>query len=123
MYTFKQQKKSASVIPLAILVGAAMGSAIGILFATRKGSESRKWVKDKVGDLKNIFVNDEMKSSDEEQSHQIESFDNTNADNRVKTMHATTAAGLEETTASKAAAMVNHLKHTKQENSHIVEPQ
>ncbi len=123
MYTFKKQKKSASFIPLAILVGAAMGSAIGILFATRKGSESRKWVKDKVGDLKNIFVNDKSDASDKEQSHQTESFDNTNAVNGVKTMHDITAADSEEPTASKAAAMVNHLKHTKQENSHIIEPQ
>lgn len=100
MFSYEKQKKSA-IIPLTVLAGVVIGSVVTLLFAPRKGSSCRQWIRNKAGDVKGLFSNAIL--------------DDLNSDSPIlcPTMHAVKADTTEDSTSSKAAAMVSHLKHTR----------
>ncbi|KAA5532166.1 YtxH domain-containing protein [Taibaiella lutea] len=112
MLKLQQQKRTSSTIPLTVLTGAIVGSAVALLFAPRKGRDFRNDIKGKALELKSRFNNTAIKnsSSDESASH-VDIYNKA-------TMHTAKTNNIkEEPRTSKAAAMVNHLKHSKHPGS------
>jgi len=94
------QKHSQSVIPLTILAGAVLGCTAALLFAPKKGSEARKWINDRLDELKNRATEQKSATSD-----------------HVATMHPVETLNVNNKPSSKAASMVNHLKqHAQNDN-------
>ena len=59
-------KNSASRVFLGFLAGAAVGAALGILFAPAKGEETRKKIKEKINYLEEKFKNELEPLEDED---------------------------------------------------------
>jgi gas vesicle protein len=110
MFSYKKQKKSSAIIPLTVLAGAAIGSAVTLLFAPQKGSGSRQWLKERAKDLKNLFGTAIM--------------EDLNQDKPVlqSNMHAVNPGQGKDTTVTKATAMVSHLKQMRQDSGDHTEP-
>jgi Sec-independent protein translocase protein TatA len=104
MLKLQQQKRTSSTIPLTVLTGAIVGSAVALLFAPKKGSEFRSGIKSKAQELKSRFDNMALKSNDEYESDSYSK----------PTMHPVETDNMKkEPRTTKAAAMVSHLKHSK----------
>ena len=121
MFTINNEKKSPAIIPLTVLAGAVIGSAITLLLAPKKGSESRKWLMDKTKDLRSLFGNAFMESMHEDQTSLQSSKEAINAPEK-NTMHAVRGNRKNEEHLSKTDAIVNRLKHTKQDHNGRPEP-
>lgn len=66
-------KEGNSRIVLGLLAGAAIGSLLGVLFAPDKGSETRKKIRKKAGDLKDVAL-DKYETLSERAKYEIESL-------------------------------------------------
>lgn len=66
-------KEGNSRIVLGLLAGAAIGSLLGVLFAPDKGSETRKKIRKKAEDLKDVAL-DKYETLSERAKYEIESL-------------------------------------------------
>lgn len=104
MFKFPQRNRTSANLPLIALSGAIIGSAAALLFTPKKGSDLRNGIKDAANKLRphNNSKNEPVMQSD--------------MDHKA-TMHANYAGQPKDEYVSKAAAMVNHLKESKQQNN------
>lgn len=105
MFKFPNQKKASAIIPLAVLAGTIIGSAVGLLLAPQKGSNLRGGLKKEAQKLGSGLIPNGP-------GFRIYS---------KATMHAV-KVDAKDYGLSKAAAMVSHLKQNKQDGNQFPNP-